>query len=118
MVCTLVLAVGMHGKRVVKRFLNYNYHMVIAVALLLPPCKPPPPGICSAWLECIGHDGQLFLHWPASDTWFCCLYTIIYYVAWIATFMNQCAVSTSPDCYFQPMGVADLTKNKCVMGGS
>jgi len=40
MVCTLVLALGMHGKRVVTRFLNYLGNS--SFALQLPPSKPPP----------------------------------------------------------------------------
>ena len=44
MVCTLVLAVEMHGKRVVQYF--SNYHGNGSFALQLPPSKPPP-GICS-----------------------------------------------------------------------
>ena len=39
MVCTLVLALEMHGKRVVTRFLNYLGNS--SFALQLPPSKPP-----------------------------------------------------------------------------
>ena len=40
MVCTLVLAVEMHGKKVVK---NLKYHGNSRFALQLPADEPPPP---------------------------------------------------------------------------
>ena len=40
MVCTLVLAVEMHGKKVVKKL---KYHGNSSFALQLPASEPPPP---------------------------------------------------------------------------